>query len=111
MACWADYAILDRLTGAQSFTHSPWVSARIIGAGAGLVLVKLSLPERLSEWEKRYARQATPCFQRNYGTKRRSADVDSVQMILSATTERAGAFGGAIEEVASWYIESARLQA
>jgi hypothetical protein len=32
-------------------------------------------------------------------------------MILSATTERAGAFGGAIEEVASWYAKSGRLQA
>jgi hypothetical protein len=32
-------------------------------------------------------------------------------MILLATTERTGASGGAIEEVASWYTESGRLQA
>jgi hypothetical protein len=32
-------------------------------------------------------------------------------MILSATTERTEASGGAIEEVASWYTESGRLQA
>jgi hypothetical protein len=63
------------------------------------------------EGEKRYARQATPCFERGCATKRRSADVDSVQMILSAKTERTGASGGAIEEVASWYTESGRLQA
>ena len=42
---------------------------------------------------------------------RRSADVDSVQMILSAMTERTGASGGATEEVANWYTESGRLQA
>jgi hypothetical protein len=30
---------------------------------------------------------------------------------LSATTERTGASGGAIEEVANWYTESGRLQA
>ena len=65
------------------------------------------VPER----EKRYGRQATPCFQRSCATKRRSADVDSVHMILSATTERTGASGGAIEEVASWYTESGRLRA
>jgi hypothetical protein len=67
--------------------------------------------ERLSEREKQYGSQATPCSQRAYPTKLRSADVDSVQMILSAMTERAGAFGGAIEEVASWYTESGRLRA
>jgi len=32
-------------------------------------------------------------------------------MILAATTERVGAFGGAVEEVASWYTEPRRLQA
>jgi hypothetical protein len=32
-------------------------------------------------------------------------------MILAATTEHTGASGGAIEEVASWYTESGRLQA
>jgi hypothetical protein len=63
------------------------------------------------ESEKRYARQATPCFPRGCATKRRSADVDAVQMILSATTERTGASGGATEEVASWYTEPGRLQA
>ena len=67
--------------------------------------------QRLSEREKRYGRLATPCFQRGYGMKRPSADVVSVQMILAATTERVGAFGGAVEEVASWYTEPRRLQA
>jgi hypothetical protein len=67
--------------------------------------------ERLREREKWYGRQATPRFRRGYGTKRRSAGVEYVRMILSATTERAGAFGGAIEEVASCYTESGRLQA
>jgi len=73
--------------------------------------VRLGADNRLSEREKRYGRQATPCSQRAYATKRRSGDVDSVQMILSAMTERAGAFGGAIEEVASWYTEYGRLRA
>jgi hypothetical protein len=67
--------------------------------------------QRLSEREKRYGRLATPCFQRGYGMKRPSADVVSVQMILAATTGRVGAFGGAVEEVASWYTEPRRLQA
>ena len=67
--------------------------------------------QRLSEREKRHGRLATPCFQRGYGMKRPSADVVSVQMILAATTERVGAFGGAVEEVASWYTEPRRLQA
>jgi len=67
--------------------------------------------EDVPEWEKRYARQATPCFPSGCATKRRSADVDSVQMILSAMTERTGASGGATEEVANWYTESGRLQA
>jgi hypothetical protein len=50
----------------------------------------------------RYARQATPCFQRGCATKRRSADVVSVQMILSATTVRTGASGGADWSVPRW---------
>jgi hypothetical protein len=32
-------------------------------------------------------------------------------MILSVATERTGASGGAIEEIASWYAEAGRLQA
>jgi hypothetical protein len=74
--------------------------------------VSINLPcgEVFPESEKRYARQATPCFQRGCATKRRSADVDSVQMILSATTERTEASGGAIEEVASGYTEFGRLR-
>ena len=65
------------------------------------------IPER----QKQYARQATPCFRRGCATKRRSAGVGSVQMILSATTARTEASGGAVEEVASGYTESGRLQA
>ena len=67
--------------------------------------------QRLSEREKWCARQATPRFQRGYGTTQRSADVDYVQMILSATTERAGAFRGAVEKLASWCADSVRLKA
>jgi len=67
--------------------------------------------QRLSEREKRYARQSTPCFQGGRETKQRSADVDDVQIILSATTERAGAFRGAVEKLASWCADSVRLKA
>jgi len=42
--------------------------------------------------------------------KRRSAGVDAVRVTLWATTEQAGAFGGAIQEVASCSVEAVRLR-
>lgn len=61
--------------------------------------------QRLPEREKRYARQSTSCFQRGHETKQRFADVGSARMNFSAKTARAGAFGGAVAEVASWCAE------
>jgi hypothetical protein len=69
-------------------------------------LIAMTLPNEKNGMRVKPLLVSQEAAQRSGGS-----DVDSVQMILSATTERNGASGGATEEVASWYAESGRLQA